>query len=95
MNDDLPEGFPPIVRNVLDRHGLVAVSRERYEKLLNPDTDPRACPYEMIPDRYSLPTHRKYVGTICDEPGDPLSGLHVVECTACGHVTFERPVAMA
>jgi len=95
MTDDLPEGFPPIVRNVLDRAGLVAISKERYERLTSPAIDPHACRYELIPDHFGFPTHRKYVGSICNDPDDPLSGLHVVECVACGNVTFERPVAMA
>lgn len=86
--------MPEIVLKYLERHGMVAIDKAELEELRNPSHD-RECPYPLFTGLYGIGTHAEYLGSICENEGETLSGLVVVRCTACGHVSFETPVAIS
>lgn len=55
---------------------------------------PSQCPYPLHPGPYGT-THSRYLTTIGATDNDPLSGVHVIQCEACGNVTYETPIALA
>lgn len=87
------DDLPPIVRTVLARNRMVAIREDQYEALLR-RPEHGECRFPLFPKKFG-PDHAKYLGTILQNDDDPFSGLHVVECVACGHITFEHPIALA
>lgn len=84
--------LPQIVQSVLQRHGLVAIPAEELEALrARPE---HSCPYPLFPWKYGV-THDEYLGTILEREDEPLSGVHVVRCSACHQIRLETPVALA
>lgn len=89
--------MPEIVKGYLERHNYVALPRDRYQELLDEAQERRdeRCPYPLHRDHFGHWNHRRHVGTICEDENEFMSGLHVEQCEACGHVTFHTPVALA
>lgn len=90
--------LPLVVSRYLENYGMVAVPQHELDKLRNKD-EPESCPYPLHSGLYGHMNHKKYVGQICEKGDTPkeyvLSGLLVVQCEACQHVTFETPMVFA
>lgn len=88
--------LPKVVQRYLDSQGLVVVSQEdikRWQDDLEREKQ-KTCRYELFETAWGW-SHERYVGTICEKEDDFSHGLHVVQCSACGHVSFQTPVAYA
>lgn len=92
-----PEDLPQIVRSYLVRHNVVALSIDQYRELydLAYARSESGCPYPLHRDFWGGFNHARFVGRICENEDDVMSGLSVEQCEACGNVTFHRPVAIA
>jgi hypothetical protein len=90
------ESLPEVVRKYLVRAGVVALSIDQYRQLYDAayTRNEKGCPYPLHTDPWGHPNHHRYVGRICEKEGDFGAGLSVVQCEACGNVTFETPVAI-
>lgn len=92
-----PQELPEIVRNYLVRHSVVALSVDQYHEIYDMayERSKERCPYPLYKDHWGRFNHERYVGSICGKDDDFGSGLNVVQCEACGNVSFHTPVALA
>lgn len=87
--------LPKVVQRYLDDRKLSAVPTGELEQLRQrPAYTPPTCPYPIFLEGWG-PSHRRYLGQICMKDDDPLTGLIVMRCEACGNIEFNEPVIFA
>lgn len=91
------EPLSAAVNGYLAMKGFTAVLTDELEALRERPVfaEPKPiCPYPIFLEGWG-PSHRRYLGQICKKEDNPLSGLVVMRCEACGNVEFVPNVAVA